>query len=118
MQLPPTSFFARRDEDDLEVEWDEEGVTQTYDLTSESLLNHASRHLPSTMLGWHYRSRNELLIAFSNAAFYGRRLLTVPEEELVSIPRHVLRIEQAKQGHENAAEVMSADQFSPPEWRV
>lgn len=34
------------------------------------------------MLGWHYRSRSESLISFSNAAFYQGRLLTVPEQTL------------------------------------
>ena len=34
------------------------------------------------MLGWHYRSRSESLISFSNRAFYNGRLLTVPDEAL------------------------------------
>jgi hypothetical protein len=37
------------------------------------------------MLGWHYRSRSESLISFSNAAFYQGRLLTVPD---VAVPAH------------------------------
>src|SRR5205807_465137 len=41
-----------------------------------------ARQLPATMLGWHYRSRSESLISFSNAAFYQGRLLTVPEVAL------------------------------------
>ena len=32
-----------------------------YDLASNSFLNHAAKNLPSTMLGWHYRSRSESL---------------------------------------------------------
>ena len=67
MQLPPTSFFASRSTDDEEqilVE-DSSGQTVTYDLSSNSLLNHAARDLPATMLGWHYRSRSESLISFS-----------------------------------------------------
>jgi DNA polymerase III delta prime subunit len=81
MQLPPTSFFTSRgtdDEDQVLVE-DAGGQTVAYDLSSNSLLNHAARNLPATMLGWHYRSRSESLISFSNAAFYQGRLLTVPE---------------------------------------
>src|SRR5205823_4613705 len=83
MQLPPTSFFASRaaDEEQILVE-DASGQTIEYDLSSNSLLNHAARNLPSTMLGWHYRSRSESLISFSNAAFYQGRLLTVPEVAL------------------------------------
>ena len=49
-----------------------------------SFLNHAARTLKATMLGWHYRSRYEALIDFSNASFYYRRLLTIPD---VSISR-------------------------------
>lgn len=83
MQLPPTTFFAAKqtdDEDDLVVE--EDGELISYELQSNSFLNHAARNLPPTMLGWHYRSRSESLISFSNWAFYEGRLLTVPEEQL------------------------------------
>lgn len=80
MQLPPTSFFvASRSEDD-ELMFEHEGQLVTYDLDADSLLSHAVRNLPSTMLGWHYRSRSQALIAFSNAFFYEGRLLTVPDE--------------------------------------
>ncbi|MCA9051361.1 MAG: hypothetical protein KDA89_21635, partial [Planctomycetaceae bacterium] len=79
MQLPPTSFFASRQDDDAELEFEEQGEVVRYDLNSSSLLNHSSRNLRSTLLGWHYRSRSESLISFSNHAFYAGRLLTVPE---------------------------------------
>ena len=83
-QLPPTDFFsAKKDpEADEEITFEHEGETVAYDLESNSLLNHASRNLPSTMLGWHYRSRDEALISFSNWAFYNGRLLTIPEESI------------------------------------
>lgn len=83
MQLPPASFFAGRRKEQEELEFDEDGETVQYDLNSSSLLNHASGSLSSGMLGWHYRSRSESLISFSNHAFYGGQLLTVPEERLV-----------------------------------
>ena len=57
-----------------------------FDLTSDSFLNHAAKNLSATMLGWHYRSRSESLISFSNWAFYDGRLLTVPEECLLHPP--------------------------------
>lgn len=83
MQLPPTNFFsARREEDDELVAFEEDGEQVEYDLAGNSLLNHAARNLTPRMLGWHYRSRSESLISFSNWAFYGGRLLTVPEEKL------------------------------------
>ncbi len=34
--------------------------------------------LPSRTLGWHYRSRDERLIAFSNAYIYDQSLVTFP----------------------------------------
>jgi superfamily I DNA and/or RNA helicase len=84
MQLPPTSFFASKSKDEEErlVLEDASGQEVEYDLSSNSFLNHAARNLPATMLGWHYRSRSESLISFSNAAFYQGRLLTVPEVAL------------------------------------
>lgn len=68
-QMPPTSFFASStvDEDNLEVE----------DL--ESILDDClALNMPSTHLLWHYRSRHESLIAFSNHQFYDNKLLTFP----------------------------------------
>jgi superfamily I DNA and/or RNA helicase len=84
MQLPPTSFFASKqvDEEERLLVEDASGQEVEYDLSSNSFLNHAARNLPATMLGWHYRSRTESLISFSNAAFYQGRLLTVPDVTL------------------------------------
>jgi hypothetical protein len=82
MQLPPTDFFSAKRSDDEELALEEEGDLVQYDLASNSFLNHAGKNLASTMLGWHYRSRSESLISFSNAAFYQGRLLTVPEERI------------------------------------
>jgi predicted DNA-binding WGR domain protein len=84
MQLPPTNFFSatRSASDDvLLVEEDEADAPVPYELDANSFLAHSARNLPSTMLGWHYRSRSESLISFSNAAFYAGRLLTVPERQ-------------------------------------
>ncbi|MDL2257981.1 DUF3320 domain-containing protein, partial [Eubacteriales bacterium OttesenSCG-928-K08] len=68
-QLPPTSFFManRVDEDDFEQE----------DL--ESILDDClALSLPEAYLLWHYRSRHESLIAFSNRRFYNNALFTFP----------------------------------------
>lgn len=68
-QMPPTSFFMGQPtaEDDPEAE----------DL--ESILDDClAIHMPETHLLWHYRSRHESLIAFSNSRFYDGRLLTFP----------------------------------------
>ena len=89
MQLPPTNFFSSRqaDDDDDPLTFEEQGELVQLDLQSNSLLNHAARNLPSRMLGWHYRSRSETLISFSNWAFYQGRLLTVPDERLAPAGR-------------------------------
>ena len=75
-QLPPTEFFGSRGAD--EEEDDEELLAVDDALDADSLLTHCDRALPSTMLGWHYRSRHESLIDFSNRLFYAGRLLTIP----------------------------------------
>lgn len=68
-QMPPTSFFAGNmvDEDNLDVE----------DL--DSILDDClALGMPSAYLRWHYRSRHESLIAFSNQEFYENSMLTFP----------------------------------------
>ena len=69
-QLPPTNFFDR-----AESSADEEDVEG--DL--ESILDEClGANLPTMNLSWHYRSRNESLIAFSNHHYYGGSLVTFP----------------------------------------
>ncbi|CAN7447728.1 DUF4011 domain-containing protein [Phenylobacterium sp. LjRoot225] len=80
MQLPPTSFFSSSvDEEDSTVMAEEDGERIAITLDADSLLNQAARNLPATLLAWHYRSRHESLISFSNAAFYEGRLITIPD---------------------------------------
>lgn len=107
MQLPPTSFFAtKRSDDEEDLSFEEEGEVVQYDLNSSSFLNHSSRNLPTRMLGWHYRSRSESLISFSNHAFYGGRLLTVPEERLASGAQDELLATSSTDGQAAAAELL------------
>ena len=83
MQLPPTSFFATAATDEeAEVVAEEDGERIAILLDADSLLAQSARNLPATMLAWHYRSRSESLISFSNAAFYGGRLVTIPDRTL------------------------------------
>jgi len=71
-QLPPTSFFARGQATD-----DEEGAMAVVD--SESILDVAISHFqPVRSLRWHYRSRHQSLIAFSNQEFYRGNLIVFP----------------------------------------
>lgn len=68
-QLPPTNFFQRSDED--------EGEDELIDL--ENILSECiSMGLPRHTLRWHYRSRREGLIAFSNFHYYNNGLFTFP----------------------------------------
>lgn len=71
-QLPPTSYYDVSSTDD-ETE-DEEIDAHDF----ESVLDIAKRAMPSRPLLWHYRSRHESLIAFSNHKFYAGHLYTFP----------------------------------------
>ncbi len=81
-QLPPTSFFSsnRVDEENFDKE----------DL--ESLLDDClALTMPQSHLLWHYRSRHESLIAYSNQKYYDNKLFTFPSpndlvSEVVLIP--------------------------------
>lgn len=73
-QLPPTSFFDVASDDDSE-----EAQDQDY----ESILHAARTVLPesSDSLLYHYRSKYEDLIAFSNCEVYKDRLITFPNPD-------------------------------------
>lgn len=75
-QLPPTStsFFARQDDDS------EDDSVGTEDL--ESILDDClALRMPEMTLRWHYRSRHESLITFSNYSYYKQELLTFPSPQ-------------------------------------
>ncbi|MGL4234817.1 AAA domain-containing protein, partial [Tabrizicola sp.] len=74
-QLPPTNFFGASAADE---DFDAENEDPDFELAQDSFLALAGERLSSVMLSWHYRSRAEELIGFSNAAFYRERLLTIP----------------------------------------
>lgn len=98
MQLPPTSFFAtqRSEADTLQIEQENEALE--VDLEADSFLTQSSQNLPSTLLSWHYRSRFESLISFSNAAFYGGNLFTIPDRQPILSDRPELRIDSIEPG--------------------
>lgn len=71
-QLPPTSFFERQKGDE---EYSEDDLPEEL----ESILEEAeAAGIKSLRLEWHYRSRHESLIAFSNRQYYENRLHTFP----------------------------------------
>lgn len=72
-QLPPTSFFsATVNQDDLK----EEDLVSVQD--AESILDSVLSIFETRRLRWHYRSRHESLIAFSNKQFYDSDLVLFP----------------------------------------
>ncbi|MBQ9748288.1 MAG: DUF4011 domain-containing protein [Clostridia bacterium] len=75
-QLPPTDFFASATNgSDADYDRPDE---EALDVVSDSILEEAASVLPNRTLLWHYRSRHESLIAFSNREIYGNRLITFP----------------------------------------
>jgi hypothetical protein len=107
MQLPPTSFFASARTEGESVVVEEEGERIEVDLDSDSLLTQSAQNLPSTLLAWHYRSRYEALISFSNAAFYSGNLYTIPDRQPSAGNRPELIINTAEQGATHVDELLA-----------
>ena len=74
-QLPPTSFFQKSMIEDFD--WDEvkDGEVEVFDSILDEFLGIG---LPVKTLRWHYRSKHEELISFSNSRFYSDSLITFP----------------------------------------
>lgn len=71
-QMPPTSFFSNNNVDEENIEKED----------LESILDDClALSMPSQHLLWHYRSKHESLIAFSNAKYYENKLLTFPSTD-------------------------------------
>lgn len=69
-QLPPTAFF-KTTESGSDDDWIDED--------DESILDKATaKFATKSWLSWHYRSRHESLIAFSNSRFYENSLTVFP----------------------------------------
>ncbi|MFO1514192.1 MAG: WGR domain-containing protein [Verrucomicrobiota bacterium] len=101
MQLPPTTFFASARAEDDSVIVEEAGERIEVDLDSDSFLTQSAQNLPSTLLAWHYRSRYESLISFSNAAFYSGNLYTIPDRQRVVADRPELLVTANEQANNN-----------------
>ncbi len=71
-QMPPTSFFAGTGADDDHPEAED----------LESVLEDClALGVPEKHLIWHYRSKHESLIAFSNIMYYSSKLCTFPSPD-------------------------------------
>ena len=75
-QMPPSNFFNAT----IEAEDNDE---ETGDVTDfESILDLCSTSMQQLRLRWHYRSRYEQLITFSNKNFYDSDLVTFPSSKV------------------------------------
>ncbi|WP_346320840.1 AAA domain-containing protein [Chitinophaga sp. YIM B06452] len=92
-QMPPTDFFSARsgDPDDLERNDEEDEILSA---DADSLLTQGARKMNSLMLGWHYRSHSETLISYSNHAFYGAGLLTIPDRSIHTTEKPAISVQQ------------------------
>ncbi|MDA8325483.1 MAG: DUF3320 domain-containing protein [Nitrospiraceae bacterium] len=86
-QLPPTNFFSRNDSGE-DADIDDNLVEDLESILDDCI----AAQLPQRYLNWHYRSRHESLIAFSNYHYYDNRLLIFPSphQELGVSFRHVV----------------------------
>jgi very-short-patch-repair endonuclease len=119
-QLPPTNFFRQigAGEDDLieddapvagavdgdghvvdEHSYDDENLV-SFGVGFESVLDALKPLLPTWPLAWHYRSRNERLVAFSNNRIYGGTLTTFPGVFRDDCMRHVVVAQTPEPGQE------------------
>lgn len=72
-QLPPTNFFMKADDGDGVPTGDGQ-VDELESILDECL----GSGLPKIKLKWHFRSRHESLITFSNMRYYDGELITFP----------------------------------------
>ena len=81
-QMPPTTFFTNHKTTEEEFDVDD----------LESILEDCQAlKMPSLLLSWHYRSKHESLISFSNNEYYENKLHTFPaiddqERRVIYVP--------------------------------
>lgn len=124
-QMPPSSYFATGITLEGEEEYDEESeeaLVTSHDIDhplylaeSESLLEFGDK-LNSNIKGrsfldFHYRSRHPYLIEFSNAAFYGSRLIPLPERTKYKPIRVIQTNGQYESNHTNPLEAQQIVDF-------
>ena len=107
-QLRPSNLGAGRIEYGSDEDYeDEEEVSAV--LEEESLLDLARTRYDNILLNFHYRSKYEELIAFSNYAFYGGRLYVSPnviQPERPPIEVHKVSGEWAKKANVKEARMI------------
>ncbi|HKB29605.1 MAG TPA: AAA domain-containing protein, partial [Streptosporangiaceae bacterium] len=98
-QLPPTNFFRQVGDADDESADDDESLV-SFGAGFESVLDALRPLLPTWPLTWHYRSRDERLVAFSNTHIYGGALTTFPGVFRGDCLRHVVVAQGPEPGQE------------------
>jgi very-short-patch-repair endonuclease len=98
-QLPPTDFFTRSASSNWETDDDSQ------DIEDESILEGCQKVFREVRsLKWHYRSRCESLIAFSNQEFYRNSLITFPMARPASFSVDLVKVGGFYQARRNVAE--------------
>jgi very-short-patch-repair endonuclease len=101
-QLPPTNFFRQVGDSEADADggddFDENLVS--FGAGFESVLDALRPLLPTAALAWHYRSRDERLVAFSNSRIYGGALTTFPGVLRDDCLRHVVVAQSSRPGQE------------------
>lgn len=83
-QMPPTSFFTSSQVDEEEADIDD----------MESILDDCNTlSMKEYQLNWHYRSKHESLIAFSNIQYYDNKLLTFPSVDDKDVKVQLIKID-------------------------
>jgi very-short-patch-repair endonuclease len=98
-QLPPTNFFRQIGDESDEAAEDEDSLV-SFGAGFESVLEALRPLLPTWPLAWHYRSRDERLVAFSNTHIYGGALTTFPGVLRDDCLRHVVVAQGPEPGQE------------------
>jgi len=99
MQMPPSDFFSTKvDESEEDAEY--------LSMDAESLLNQGARKLPQVTLGWHYRSKKEALINFSNFAFYRGSLMSIPDVNNPLIEEQAIDVFEREDAVENIKKLL------------
>ncbi len=83
-QMPPTSFFTSSQVDEDEADIDD----------MESILDDCrTLSMREYYLSWHYRSKHESLIAFSNSQYYDNKLLTFPSVDDQDVKVRLVKVD-------------------------
>ena len=98
-QLPPTDFFARAETPAGTQDDDDD------DIDAESILEACEKTFRERrQLKWHYRSRCESLIAFSNREFYDGSLITFPMARPGAFSIELVRVDGTYRARRNPNE--------------